>query len=116
MIEPGKITFNCGGAIDFTEYVRIELLEEPREGFTEINPSVFMQEIWLPHLSSIQHLNMMNIFDKIPHIADRNPNLPNRWRKIWYKLLASLASNVPRRQNNSFIIKKKEYSSRCTII
>lgn len=85
MIEPGIITYNCDGAMDFTEKVCIELLGEPREGFTEINPSVFMQQTYLPHLQTIMDRNMFMIFDRTPQFSDRNPDVERRWKAIYYK-------------------------------
>ena len=85
MIEPGKIVFNCDGALDFTEYVCIELLDEAREGFIEIHPSHFMRETYIPHLGFFQKLNMQSIFNRVPHISDLNPDLPHRWQRIWYR-------------------------------
>ena len=41
------IDFDCTGAIDYIEYIRIELRKEPTNGFTEIHPSDFFKKIYI---------------------------------------------------------------------
>jgi len=81
----GKLVYDLSGAIDFYESVDFELSEENIEGFTEINPFELYRKIYLPHTSNIIMHNFIMIFGRAPHIADLNPDLPNRWRRIYYK-------------------------------
>lgn len=79
------IEFCKSGALDFYEACRIELSLEPKEGFTEIHPLDLLWIISFRHLGLIIQSKFSQIVGKIPHISDKNPDLKNRFDKIYYK-------------------------------
>ena len=90
-----SIIFNCSGAIDFSEQINIELSHTNEyygmkdTGFTEIHPLDLMWKLdtEIKHIQEILYVYFLNITGKIPHISDKNENLPleNRFTKIYYK-------------------------------
>jgi len=64
------IQFTCSGAIDFTEYIRIEIRKKPEVGFKEIYPSELFKEISLPHLDSVLRNNFLLLLSYSCHFND----------------------------------------------
>lgn len=78
-----SIIFDCSGAIDFIEQLNIELSLEPNGG-VEMHPLDLIREICeIKHIRNIIFAYFYKIVRKIPHISDRNPDLPNRFTTIY---------------------------------
>jgi hypothetical protein len=86
--DDNSIVFNCSGAIDFTAQMNIELSLEHKEGFTECHP---LNLIWkINNVKNIQNIitaYFSLILKRVPHISDRNEDLPleKRFTKVYYK-------------------------------
>lgn len=86
--DKNSIKFNCSGAIDFDEQINIELSLTKKDGFIEITPLNLMWEInKMKHIQHIIYVYFYKIVKRIPHISDRNEDLPKdkRFTEIFYK-------------------------------
>jgi len=74
------ISFNCEGAIDFTEQIDICLSNDYIEGYTE--ESLYV----LYHAINNKFISMSNIFKlKFYDILQKSPNFSNKEVKVYYK-------------------------------
>tara|TARA_R110000772_G_scaffold1210_2_gene4284 strand:- start:14695 stop:15093 length:399 start_codon:yes stop_codon:yes gene_type:complete len=86
--DQNSIKFNCSGAIDFTKYINIELSLEEKEGFTGIDPLTLLWKInKIKNMSNIIDSYFYRICGKVPHMSDRNEDLPieRRFTQIFYR-------------------------------
>lgn len=86
--DKNSIVFTCSGAIDFSEQVNLELSIEPKQGFTEIQPSDFLKELYrIKHIHQIITTYFYVILGRYPQMSDRNKDIPEtkRFTKMYYK-------------------------------
>jgi len=64
------IQFTNVGAVDYTEYIRIELRKVPTLGFTETYPSELYKKVSIKHLDNLLIENFLLLISYICHFND----------------------------------------------
>jgi hypothetical protein len=67
-----SLEFECSGAIDFSESIKIELSKEEKDGFEKIHPYDLYCKLYFPHLDCLIRHNLWTLIQYSPHISDMN--------------------------------------------